>query len=408
MKSRRRNDYFLFTLCFLSVAWGAMNSVLSSAYLPDIVRTLTGRSDDTATGGAGSWINFAFLAGGTVGGIALGFLSDRVGRKTVLLLALVCIGGGSGLGALSTRWEILAATRLLVGAGVGAVLVASAVLISETWLVRTRPVALGILSVAYPVGVIASGIVTAGVEDWRAAFGYGALAILLVVPAWLVRESSAWSAGKKAPVTTRIGDYKAELLSGAVVYGTMLVGIWATFAWLPTWLQGLLGEEAPDGQVQRGVSVMLLGMGGLAGGLLSGFLAKRFGGKPVQAVCFVLCLLLTYFIFQMNDTYSISVDIGISLLGICFGISQGVLNDYVPALFPTALRATATGLSFHIGRAFTAVAVFFVGTLAAWFGGYGNAIFAFSLFYLPGLGGLLLGGRDRRPVISDDKIIDFP
>jgi len=389
MKSSYR--YHLFMLCFFSVALGAMDSVLSSAYLPDIVRELSGQTSDAATGSIGSWVNFAFLAGATLGGIILGFLSDRIGRRAVLIWALLIYGGGSALGAVALAWEILAATRVLVGVGVGAVLVVSAVILSEAWETRTRAVALGMLSVAYPVGVIASGMVTSNVADWRTAFLLGSAGTLLAIPASrLIQEPAAPSNGRKQAEQISLRDYRTELLAGILIYGTMLIGLWSAFSWLPTWVQSLLEPDTPDAQEQRGLSVALLGVGGLAGGIVSGFLANRFGSKTVQAVCFAVCFLLSYFLFQLNTAFSMPVKAAIALLGFTFGISQGVLNDYIPALFPAPLRSAATGLCFHTGRAFTAAAVFFVGALVVWFGGYGNAIFAFSIVYLAGLPALFL------------------
>lgn len=384
------SHYRLFLLCFFSVALGAMDSVLASAYLPDIVRELSGQTSDTATGRIGSWVNFAFLAGATLGGIILGFLSDRIGRRAVLIWALLSYSGGSALGAVAPAWEILAATRVMVGVGVGAVLVVSAVILSEAWETRTRAVALGILSVAYPVGVIASGIVTSNVADWRTAFLVGSAGILpAIFASRLVRAPAQDSEGRKQAGQISLRDYRTELFAGILIYGTMLIGLWSAFSWLPTWVQSLLNPEAPDGQEQRGLSVALLGMGGLAGGIVSGFLANRFGSKTVQAVCFAVCFLLSYFLFQLNTAFSMPVKAGIALLGFTFGISQGVLNDYIPAQFPAPLRSAATGLCFHTGRAFTAAAVFFVGALVVWFGGYGNAIFAFSMVYVAGLPALL-------------------
>lgn len=387
----------LFGLSFLAVTFGAMNSVLASSYLPDILRELLGSTDEATAGRVGAWINFAFLAGGTVGGIALGFLSDRIGRRAVLALAVLFYGIGSGLGAMATSWEILALTRVLVGTGVGAALVVSAVVLSENWPERSRAVALGLLSVAYPVGVIASGTVTSGVSDWRVGFGIGALAVLLAWPILrFVPEAEGWKTRPTDAQPPTFSSVRANLFVGVLTYGTMLIGIWSAFSWLPTWVQSLLGPDSPEGQAQRGLAVMLLGMGGLVGGILSGFFANRFGGRAVQIACFALCFGLSFLIFQTKTGYGLPAKIGIALLGWVFGVSQGVLNDYIPALFPPTLRSSATGLCFHIGRAFTAAAVFFVGAFAVWFGGYGNAIFAFSTVYLLGLAGLVFG--KTRPV----------
>ena len=43
-KTNMYYNYRLFILCFLGVAFGAMDSVLSSAYLPDLVQDLTGQT----------------------------------------------------------------------------------------------------------------------------------------------------------------------------------------------------------------------------------------------------------------------------------------------------------------------------------------------------------------------------
>src|SRR5258708_4913580 len=73
------------------------------------------------------------------------------------------------------------------------------------------------------------------------------------------------------------------------------------------------------------------------------------------------------------------------ILAFFFGISQGALSVYIPHLFPTVIRASATGFCFNIGRLFTATVVFFIGALVSFLGGYGNAVFIFSFIFLIGL-----------------------
>ena len=109
--------------------------------------------------------------------------------------------------------------------------------------------------------------------------------------------------------------------------------------------------------------------------------------------------------FKMITELSNAVFIGSALLGLFFGISQGVLNILIPELFPAHLRSSYTGLCFHTGRAFTAAAVFFVGALAMALGGYGNAIFTFSWVYIIGLIALLF---IKRPGVSPEGSVDLP
>ena len=74
-----------------------------------------------------------------------------------------------------------------------------------------------------------------------------------------------------------------------------------------------------------------------------------------------------------------------AVLAFFFGISQGALAVYIPQLFPTVIRASATGFCFNVGRLFTGTVVFFIGALVVLLGGYGNAIFIFSFVFLIGL-----------------------
>jgi hypothetical protein len=46
-----------------------------------------------------------------------------------------------------------------------------------------------------------------------------------------------------------------------------------------------------------------------------------------------------------------------------------------------------------VGRLFTATAVFFVGALVSWLGGYGNTLFIFSFIFLIGLLATIIAGK---------------
>ena len=383
----KNNPWLVFIIVFLTVAFGAMNSVLSSAYLAEIIDDLVGNTLVITMGHYGPWIQFGFMAGATVGGILFGFLADNIGRRKTLLVALLCFGVGSLLGTLMHDWILFTATRFLVGVGVGNALVVSVVILSELWPERSKGVALGILSVAYPVGIVGSGLITSNVADWRSAFLIGAGSALLIIPAWIwVKETYKDDApeifAEKPAAASH--DHKRNLALGIIVYGTMLIGLWSAFAWLPSWVENFVANDKED-LSKIGMAVTLLGVGGMAGSIVSGWLAKAFSSKLVQAICFVVCFILSWWMFKTIHNMSDAVYVGSGLLGLFFGISQGVLNILIPELFPTHLRSSYTGLCFHTGRAFTAAAVFFVGALAMALGGFGNAIFIFSWVYIIGL-----------------------
>ena len=100
---------------------------------------------------------------------------------------------------------------------------------------------------------------------------------------------------------------------------------------------------------------------------------------------FVVCFLMAFLLFKTNSSFSPIIFAEIAVLALFFGASQGILSLYIPALFPAAIRASATGFCFNIGRVLTALAVLFAGVLVDVLGGYGNSLFIFSLVFLPGL-----------------------
>ena len=124
--------------------------------------------------------------------------------------------------------------------------------------------------------------------------------------------------------------------------------------------------------------MILLGIGGIAGGVFSGMLVNRFGKKRVLMGTFSMIIFACCLLFLTNATFTYVIYIETALVSFCFGISQGALSSYIPELFSVSIRGTATGFCFNIGRFFTASAVFFIGTLVSFLGGFSNALLVFT------------------------------
>ena len=126
---------------------------------------------------------------------------------------------------------------------------------------------------------------------------------------------------------------------------------------------------------------MLLGVGGIVGGVISGFLIKAIGNRKTLIITFLGCTIASCLLFTTNHTFSKTIYLELAFLSLFFGMSQGTLSSYIPALFPASIRATAAGFCFNVGRFFTATAVFFVGTMVAFLGGFGPALLVFSVLF---------------------------
>jgi len=133
--------------------------MLMSVYLPVTVKDLLGNVSDEKLNDVSAYINSLFIFGWMFGGFIWGFICDKIGRAKSVMYSTLCYGLFTLLTAVSPSWLWVSACRFLSGFGIGGVLVTTTILISELWPDKKRPVALGILSVAIPVGFFAAGAV---------------------------------------------------------------------------------------------------------------------------------------------------------------------------------------------------------------------------------------------------------
>lgn len=381
----------LFSVCFVASTLGGAVSTLMSVYLPVAARELLGYTDPDQLNRVSAYINAIFIFGWAFGGFTWGIVSDRIGRKKSLLLAIGCYGLFTVLTGWMTHWAGVVACRFMSGFGVGGVLVIAFTLLSEVWPKKTRAIAVGILSIAFPVGIFSAGLINYIVSSWREGFMIGMIPLgISLLGIFLIRESAYWKEtnAQKTNVQNSVAglfssSQRSNVITGAMIFGTMLIGLWAIFSWLPTWVQSL--STVDDAQKERGMSMMLLGIGGLSGGFVSGWMANAFGLHRSMLICFSACAILSFVLFKTNTTINMVVYAEIAALALFFGASQGVLSAFIPQLFPVGMRATATGFCFNVGRLFTGTAVLFVGVMVTALGGYSNALFLFSLVFVLGL-----------------------
>ena len=382
--------WIMFAICFLGTAFAGVISTLMSVYLPVAVKDLLGNRDSEQLNNISAYINSMFLYGAAVGGLISGILSDKLGRKFAVIFSIASYGIFTILTGFMPTWGTVVICRFFSGFGLGAVLVTTNIIMIEEWPKKTRAIFVGILSIGIPVGIFSAGVIDYFVSSWRQAFLVGIIpTAIAVLSFWLLKESEQWKNSPHLQTKKRLGTIKLfsgglskDLILGSLIFGTMLIGLWAIFSWLPTWMQTLI--VSGDGQKERGIGMMMLGMGGLIGGFVSGWLINALGARNSLLLCFAVSAILSFVLLKTNTSFSSIIYVEIAILAFFFGASQGVLSLYIPNLFPVEIRGTATGFCFNIGRLFTATAVLFVGVLVSELGGYGNALFIFSLVFVIG------------------------
>lgn len=387
-----------FAVCYISIMFGGISSMLMSVYLPVAVKDLLGKVTGERLNTISAYINSIFIFGTMLGGFAWGFICDRIGRSKSVVFSTALYGLFTLVTAFSSSWLLTGVYRFVTGFGVGGVMVTTNILIAEIWSERKRAIALGIVSAAMPVGFIVAGILNNVVPQWRNAFLSGIIPLATaIISLFVLAEPDVWrkaNHSKREQVVAGLfsKEYRKNLIHGSIVFGAMLIGLWAVFSWAPTWVQSVTPEAGKANEL-RGTTMIVLSFSGLVGSIVSGWIVNRLGMRNTMTLCFIASFVMTAVVFKLNQSVTTATFIEMSALTFFFGISQGALSVYIPSLFPTGIRASATGFCFNIGRLFTATVVFFIGALVLFLGGYGNAIFTFSFIFLIGSAFTILSGN---------------
>jgi|SanBayMetagenome_1026888.scaffolds.fasta_scaffold02188_2 MFS family permease len=381
----------LYGIVVLSVISAGISGSLFSTYLPVIAAEMSGGTatkQDVST--MGSFAGASFLIGWSVGAFVLGALADRIGRRLALFASICTCSIGVLCTAFVPTLAHLIAMRFLTGAGAGGILLIGSVLISEAWAQGNRARMVSIMMNCFPAGFLVAGVIGGNVQNWHTAYLLGGSTIILAFAVLaFVRESDVWKGSEARHETQHVARervfdarYRKDLILGVTLFGSMLIGLWAAFTWMPTWVHGMSSVE--DAQRNRGMVSIVLGIGSMAGALVGAPLANRIGRRRTVFAGYVACVVLSLATFQLGLTPGPVLFGMIFLLTMAIGVNQGVLSTYIPELFPTLIRGAATGISMNAGRLLTAIGVFFVGVLVHTLNGYDNAISTFAAAYVVG------------------------
>ncbi|MCX6169385.1 MAG: MFS transporter [Ignavibacteriales bacterium] len=335
------------------------------------------------------------LIASAIGGIFFGTLADKIGRARALVFSIISYSIFTAMTATaqSIAWLIL--WRTLVGFGMGGEWSAGSVLVSESWPTEHRGKAIGIMQSGWAIGYILAAIISAVILPqfgWRILFVVGILPAFLTL--WIRRnvpEPEIWIRNKenrKSKMTdSLLIIFKKPLLkktlTASLLTTSVLFAYWGLFTWMPTFLSKPVEQGGAGlGIVKSSTWIVPMQIGAFFGYLSFGFLADRFGRRPVFLTFLIAAALLVPLYGQLARHEILLLVIG-PFIGF-FGHGYfSVFGAMLAELFPTNIRGTAQGFTYNIGRAFSALAPFIIGALADNYG-IGSAFALTAFFFLLG------------------------
>jgi MFS family permease len=350
---------------------------------------------------AGTVIAITLLGWG-IGGMIGGILADYIGRKRMMIIAVLAYSLTTGLSAFSFNWVSFLVLRLLVGIAIGSEWATGSSMIAELWPDRARGKGAGLMQCGLGVGFFMASLVwlfvsRLGPGAWRYMYLMGVVPALLTL--WIRRaipESAVWeqAAARRRAAPERSRFTLFDLFSDRTMRRrTILVflmslattwGFWGISTWVPPFIGGIAAASGLNAAQWSSFAGLAYTFGAVVGYISMGFLADAYGRKPVTIAFFVLALVMTPVLFFSTR------DVTILLLLACV---NGVFSNgqftwmpvWLPELYPTRMRATALAFAFNGPRFIAFLGPLMAGTMIVQFGGYGQAAMVLAMIYVVGI-----------------------
>jgi MFS family permease len=355
------------------------------------------------------------LLGWGIGGFVGGILADYIGRKRTMIFAILAYSLLTGLTALSFNWISFALLRFAVGIAIGSEWATGSSMMAELWPQNARGKGAGLMQCGLGIGFFLASLIwlyvsPLGADAWRYMFLIGILPALLTL--WMrtsIDESAVWqqtdarrrdartrkaagaslSAEETALNRFTVADLFAEPETRRRIIIVFLMSLtttlawWGISSWVPPYIASVAVKNGLPGPQWASYAGMAYNFGAICGYISLGFLADRFGRKPIVMLYFAAALLMTPVLFLWTqDPVLLLVAAAVNAF---FTLGQySWMAVWLPELFPTRSRATGLAFTFNAPRFIAFLGPLYAGVLIVQFGGFSRAAMTIACIYVLG------------------------
>ncbi|VWB14173.1 MFS transporter [Burkholderia lata] len=375
-----RSSLFVVLLCFMTIAVDGYDLIVYGATVSALFAEPGWGLSAGGAGMIGSWT----LAGLMLGLFGAGSLSDRIGRRNLIMAGVLWFSIGSLLCALAHSPTQLGIARFLTGIGLGSVVPSSVALTIEYAPRNRRQLYNALALTGYAVGGVVCALLAIALlqsHGWRVLYGAGALyLVILPVMYFFLPESvsflvernridearelaarysidfdrvladhahqrqlhaaSGHAGGFRLAMSV---DWRSKVLLFAVLFFCGQIVVYGMNVWLPTLMRK---AGYPLGSSLHFLLVMQFGA--VAGNLIGAWLADRVGARKILISLFLVCA-LSLLVMSQKPGYA-------WLMLAVFGAGLGSIGSttlgygFIAAYFPASCRGSAIGTAQGLGR----------------------------------------------------------
>jgi MFS family permease len=365
-------------------------------------------------GYAGTIIAITLLGWG-IGGFCGGILADYIGRKRTMIYAILAYSLLTGLTALSFNWISFALLRFAVGIAIGSEWATGSSMMAELWPQNARGKGAGLMQCGLGIGFFLASFVWLfvsgfGPDAWRYMFVIGILPALLTL--WIrtsIDESKVWQQTDARRREARVRKASGLALSSEetalnrftvadlfaepetrrrttlvfLMSLTTTLAWWGISSWVPPYIASVAAKNGLPGPQWASYAGMAYNFGAILGYISLGFLADRFGRKPIVMAYFALAFVMTPVLFLW--TLDLTLLLVAAAVNAFFTLGQySWMAVWLPELFPTRSRATGLAFAFNAPRFIAFLGPLFAGMLIVQFGGFSHAAMTIACIYVLG------------------------
>ena len=314
-----------------------------------------------------------------VSALLTGPLSDRIGRRRILMLGTSLMSVTLALHTVAADYELLLAMRILAGVGGGMLSGGSIAYVGDYFPYERRGWANGWVMTGTAFGQIA-GVPIGKVLG--ASFGYRWPFVLFAITMagaflliWLFVPRPDVELDTRRLTPRRVVQKYRDVLRGPSIlpavgsYFLMFAGFGLFASFLPTWLEGVIGVSGYE-------VALLFAIGGVANVLAApsaGHLSDGVGRKPlVVGASVILGALVLIAPYTIVGFWSAAFLFFLAMASV--GIRIGPLQSLLTALVSDSRRGLLMGLAMSIGQAGFGIGSFIASSTYPFYGYTSNTL----------------------------------
>lgn len=337
--------------CGLAMLCDGYDLYVYGATLPGFLADPTWGASKSLAGTVGS----IALVGMLVGSLTAGTLTDRLGRRKVMLIALGTFTIGMLLCAVAPSFIVFAVFRFITCLGVGGLMPTAVAIANEAAPAERRSLATAAVLLGPPIGSLI-GALTAGAlvptHGVRPVYwiGVGSAVIFLLVLLFLPETRAFAEDGPTAEPVQR--TRLADLFTGGHLRATLLM--WAScllsllvITGITTWLPVIMQSAGFATNSSIGF-LSIYSVGCIVGTVVLAVGAQRWAPKYMVIVGFTAAALALIGV-SLTQNHALLV-LAIFVAGVGGMATQNMINDHVAQYYPVHIRATGLGWTLGVGR----------------------------------------------------------